>query len=203
MLQEAEKKRKVEKLKQKRWQEKHRRFIFGVIPNQDGADLEREPLLPSGRNDSFPPPPPQHMLSISEDSDFYKDKRGSLSLMQILEGLPDDKTSRDTTSRSRILSMTDVDSDSGDSVGSTGPADSYDLIKSREGSQDKLDSDKEEPVVSISVPPVRIMTPPRHTPPRDSPPRHSPPRYMPPRHSPPRHADSGSEDETLQATTRL
>ena len=153
-----------------------------MIPNQEGADIEREPLLPSARNDSFPPPPPQHMLSISEDSSFYKDKPGSLTLMQILEGLPDDKTSR-VTSRSRILSMTDVDSESGDSVGSTGQADSYDLIKSPEGSQDRLESDT-EPVVSISVPPVRVVTPPRHD---DS----------------PRHADSGSEDENLQATTRL
>ena len=190
LFQEAEKKRKVEKLKQKKWQEKHRRFIFGIMPNQDGADMEREPLLPSaGRNDTFPPPPPPHMLSISEDSSFYKDKRGSISLMQILEGLPDDKTSR-ATSRSRILSMTDLDSESGDSVGSTGPADSYDLIKSPEGSQDRLESDKEEPVVSITVPPVRIMTPPRHV---------ETPRHV----DSPRHADSGSEDETLQATTRL
>ena len=192
MFQEAEKKRKVEKLKQKRWQEKHRRFIFGILPTQDGADTDREPLLPSSGRTDFPPPPPPNLLSISEDSDFYKDTKGSMSLIQILEGLPDDKTSRDST-RSRILSITDIDSDSGDSVGSTGPADSYDLMKSHEGSQDKLDSDDQEPVVSISVPPVRITTPPRD----------SPPRVSPPRHSPRRHSDSGSEDETLQATTRL
>ena len=193
MFQEAEKKRKVEKLKQKRWQEKHRRFIFGILPTPDGADTDREPLLPpSGRSD-FPPPPPPNLLSISEDSDFYKEKRGSMSLIQILEGLPDDKSSRDTTTRSRILSITDMDSDSGDSVGSEGPADSYDLIKSHDGSQDKLDSDDQEPVVSISVPPVRVTTPPRDT----------PSRMSPPTYSSPRHSDSGSEDELLQATTRL
>ena len=120
-----------------------------------------------------------------------------MSLIQILEGLPDDKSSRDTTTRSRILSITDIDSDSGDSVGSTGPADSYDLIKSPEGSQDKLDSDDQEPVVSISVPPVRLTTPPRD---RDL---DTPSRMSPPTYSSRRHSDSGSEDETLQATTRL
>lgn len=196
VLQEAEKKRKVEKLKQKRWQEKHRRFIYGINPNQDGADTDREPLLPSGGRNDFPPPPPPNLLSISEDSDFYKDKRGSISYLQILEGLPDDKKSRDSR-RSRILSISDIesDSDSGDSIGSSGPADSYDLIKSHEGSQEKLDSDTEEPVVSISVPPVRITTPPRDSPPRGSPP-HPP--------SPPTaETDSPSEDETLHATTRL
>ena len=67
-----------------------------------------------------------------------------------------------------------IDSDSGDSVGSTGPADSYDLMKSHGGSQDKLDSDDQEPVVSFSVPPVRITTPPRDSPPRVFPSRHSP-----------------------------
>ncbi|XP_046366515.2 inositol 1,4,5-trisphosphate receptor type 3-like isoform X5 [Haliotis rufescens] len=41
---DAERKRKVEKLKQKRWQEKHRRYIFG-----GDYDHEREPLIPPSR----------------------------------------------------------------------------------------------------------------------------------------------------------
>ncbi|KAK7114914.1 hypothetical protein V1264_000891 [Littorina saxatilis] len=44
---EAEKKRKVEKLKQRRWQEKHRRFIFGVPGSE--YDMDRDPLLPPSR----------------------------------------------------------------------------------------------------------------------------------------------------------
>ncbi|PVD21456.1 hypothetical protein C0Q70_19629 [Pomacea canaliculata] len=44
---EAEKKRKMEKLKQRRWQEKHRRFIFGVTASE--YDTDRDPLLPQSR----------------------------------------------------------------------------------------------------------------------------------------------------------
>lgn len=46
-VQEAEKKRKMEKLKQRRWQEKHRRFIFGVTASE--YDTDRDPLLPQSR----------------------------------------------------------------------------------------------------------------------------------------------------------
>ena len=85
MFQEAEKKRKVENLKQKRWKEKHRRFIFGLLPTQYGADTDREPLLPSGGRTDFPPPPSPNLLSISEDSDFYKDTKESTSFIQFLK----------------------------------------------------------------------------------------------------------------------
>lgn len=47
VLQEADRKRKVEKIKQKKWQEKHRRFVFGN--NTPDVDHEREPLIPPSR----------------------------------------------------------------------------------------------------------------------------------------------------------
>ena len=160
--QEAEKKRKVEKLKQKRWQEKHRRFMFGIHHSQDETEFsEREPLLQtitrgsSTRCDSLPPAPPTqsggNMQSVSDDSEYYKERKGSLSLLQILEGLPmDDKESKGSR-KSHILTDSDDESRS-DSGGSTGPAESYTLMKSRGGSDDKLDEESAEPVIPLSVP---------------------------------------------------
>ncbi|WAR13612.1 ITPR1-like protein [Mya arenaria] len=155
---EMEKKRKVEKLKQKRWQEKHRRFIFGIHHSTDDNELgEREPLIPqsgSSNDEGFSNRQQSgNMLSVSDDSEYYKEKRGSISLLQILEGLPDDKSSR-ASSKSRILSLSDVDSDEeSDSDGSTGPAESYDLMKSREASHDRIDSIPEESIV-VPVPQI-------------------------------------------------
>lgn len=153
-LQEAEKKRKVEKLKQKRWQEKHRRFIFGIHHSTDDNELvEREPLVPPSNSSNeglYHQQPSGNMLSVSDDSEYYKEKRGSLSLLQILEGLPDDKSSR-ASSKSHILSESDEDSDT-DSAGSTGPVESYDLLKSHEASHDRIDSIPEEAVVAIPIP---------------------------------------------------
>ncbi|XP_076449737.1 inositol 1,4,5-trisphosphate-gated calcium channel ITPR1-like isoform X2 [Babylonia areolata] len=60
---EAEKKRKVEKLKQRRWQEKHRRFIFGVPASE--YDTDRDPLLPVSRApsmDRFQSPEPSTVV---------------------------------------------------------------------------------------------------------------------------------------------
>ena len=160
-LQEAEKKRKVEKLKQKRWQEKHRRFMFGMHHSQDENEFsEREPLLQtltrasSSPGDSLPPPPPTHSVgnlqSVSDDSEYYKERKSSLSLLQILEGLPlDDKESKGSA-KSHIL--TDSGDEGSDSAGSTGPADSYTLMKSRGSSDDKLDEENVEPVVPLSIP---------------------------------------------------
>lgn len=161
LLQEAEKKRKVEKLKQKRWQEKHRRFIFGIHHSTDENELgEREPLIPvsGSSNDgaAYQPPTSGNMMSVSDDSEYYKENKGSMSLMQILEGLPDDKSSRASreSSKSRILSIeSDEDSDGSDSAGSTGNVESYDLLKSREASRERIDSiPEEEPVVAIAIP---------------------------------------------------
>ena len=131
--------------------------MFGIHHSQDDNDMsEREPLIPGPRNDDgFPPPPPANMLSVSDDSDFYKERKGSISILQILQDLPDDKMSK-TSSKSRILSESDDGTDS-ESVGSTGVADSYDLLKSRASSQDlvvqlpvvKADDDT---IISIPVP---------------------------------------------------
>lgn len=49
--QETEKKRKIEKMKQKRWQEKHRQFMFGTTD-----DNEREGIVDPD-NDTFLGPP--------------------------------------------------------------------------------------------------------------------------------------------------
>ncbi|KAH3769470.1 hypothetical protein DPMN_170739 [Dreissena polymorpha] len=152
---EVEKKRKVEKLKQKRWQEKHRRFIFG-LHNQDENELGgRGPLLPqsgSSNEGGYGPPPKNsgNMLSVSDESDFYKEKRGSISLLQILEGLPDDKSSR-ASPQSRILSISDSEEDT-DSLGSTGPVDSYDLTKSREMSRERIDAIVDAPIIVLPEP---------------------------------------------------
>jgi hypothetical protein len=47
------------------------------------------------------------MMSVSDDSEYYKEKRGSLSLLHIVEGLPMNKSSRESqeTSRDRIDSI--------------------------------------------------------------------------------------------------
>jgi hypothetical protein len=161
IFQEAEKKRKVEKLKQKRWQEKHRRFIFGIHHSADENELgDREPLVPpsnSSNDGVFNARQPEtgNMMSVSDDSEYYKEKRGSLSLLQILEGLPDDKSSRASraSSKSHIISESDEESDT-DSAGSTGPVESYDLLKSRETSRDRIDSIPEEAVVAVPIPRV-------------------------------------------------
>ncbi|XP_053402419.1 inositol 1,4,5-trisphosphate receptor type 1-like isoform X7 [Mercenaria mercenaria] len=159
---EAEKKRKVEKLKQKRWQEKHRRFIFGIHHSTDENELgDREPLVPPSNSSNegvYAPRQPEggNMLSVSDESEYYKEKRGSLSLLQILEGLPDDKSSRASraSSKSHIISESDEESDT-DSAGSTGPVESYDLLKSRETSRDRIDSIPEEvPVIAVPIPHV-------------------------------------------------
>lgn len=157
---EAEKKRKVEKLKQKRWQEKHRRFIFGIHHSADENELgDREPLMPpsNSSNDFYTSQQPAgNMLSVSDDSDFYKERKGSLTLIQILEGLPDDKSSR-ASSKSRILSISDDESDTEeeDSAGSTGPVNSYDLLKSRDASRERIDSihAADEDGIVLPVPP--------------------------------------------------
>lgn len=148
----------MEKLKQKRWQEKHRRFIFGIHHSNDENELgEREPLVPpsNSSNEGFytTRQPTGNMMSVSDDSEYYKEKRGSLSLLQILEGLPDDKSSRASraSSKSHIISESDDESDT-DSAGSTGPVESYDLLKSRETSRDRIDSIPEELVVAVPVP---------------------------------------------------
>jgi hypothetical protein len=51
-VQETEKKRKIEKMKQKRWQEKHRQFMFGLSPDDDKGDGNGD-----GENESFLGPP--------------------------------------------------------------------------------------------------------------------------------------------------
>ena len=45
----------MEKLKQKRWQEKHRRYMFGGPPYNGDVDSEREPLIPPSRAMSVDP----------------------------------------------------------------------------------------------------------------------------------------------------
>ncbi|KAL4234550.1 hypothetical protein ACF0H5_006191 [Mactra antiquata] len=180
---EAEKKRKVEKLKQKRWQEKHRRFIFGIHRSTDENELgEREPLVPpstSSNEGIYAQQPTGNMMSVSDDSEYYKERKGSLSLLQILEGLPDDKSSR-ASSKSHILSDSGDDSDDSDSAGSTGPVESYDLLKSRDTSRDRIDSIPEETVIAVPVPQVDDlddMEPPPPPPPEeeDTPPPQSQP----------------------------
>lgn len=147
-------------MKQKRWQEKHRRFIFGIHHSNDENELgEREPLVHSGSSNEavYHPPASGNMMSVSDDSEYYKDNKGSMSLMQILEGLPDDKSSRASrgSSKSRILSIESEEESESDSAGSTGRVESYDLAKSREVSREHDDSiPEDEPVVAISIPPL-------------------------------------------------
>jgi len=120
---------------------------------------EREPLIPPigihGNAYSQQPTPAGNMLSVSDDSEYYKEKRGSISLLQILEGLPDDKSSR-ASSKERIISGdSDEDSDDeiSDSIGSTGPVDSYDLMKSPEPHGEQKSTDPEAGLIVVLPPP--------------------------------------------------
>ena len=113
------------------------------------------PLIPqsgASNDGAYNPPTSGNMMSVSDDSEFYKENKGSMSLMQILEGLPLDKSSPASraSSKSRILSI-ESDDDSGSDTGSNGGhSKSYDLMKSQELARELED----EPVVAIAIPKV-------------------------------------------------
>jgi hypothetical protein len=138
-FQEAEKKRKIEKLKQKRWQEKHRRFMFGLgqgdeEPHEDDRDTLQMPLGGGDRRMSRRP------SSLFMPHDEPRGTGGSvrsdtLSLAQFLPPTPEIETKKKKKSKSRTTDH-DVDeydagsdSSSGSPGSSIGAEGAYDLLR--------------------------------------------------------------------------
>ncbi|XP_050396256.1 inositol 1,4,5-trisphosphate receptor type 2 [Patella vulgata] len=138
---EAEKKRKVEKLKQKRWQEKHRRHVFGF--NQDYED--GEPLI-------------SHSRAVSEDR-LSREPSGPREIRPQLvrhqDSVPNllsPPTEEAFQLRRQIQKSTRQQEGQVDEVLSDSDTDSF----QREGSYDLLDDDNE----SLPPPPPPLPQPP-------------------------------------------
>lgn len=163
-LQEAEKKRKVERIKQKRWQEKHRRFMFGLLNTDDEKDdkeLDREPIpaVPSRLRQERRLSRPPSTVSIPRDrggstdiqSSDNEERRGSkLSLGQILERKP--------AKKSKLAKDSEGSDDSGsdsDTIGTSGPEESYDLLHGSLTQSEPPDTPPESTLPPVPVAVIR------------------------------------------------
>ncbi|XP_041375271.1 inositol 1,4,5-trisphosphate receptor type 1-like [Gigantopelta aegis] len=156
---EAEKKRKVEKLKQKRWQEKHRRFMFSGTPYIGDVDSEREPLIPPSRAMSVDP--------FSRDGSAKRDIRRTrevtptTTLAKFLAPPQDystPKPKKPYISSSRE-EQDDVEDMMSDSESHSGSESSH---FHREGSYDLLDEDIPVRDMAALPPPPPLLLPSHH-----------------------------------------
>ncbi|XP_064599288.1 inositol 1,4,5-trisphosphate receptor type 1-like [Liolophura sinensis] len=168
---EAEKKRKVEKLRQKRWQEKHRRFMFGM--RQPDPNMDSEPEYPAQPSRSYSE---ERALSRDRDPPREESRRSSqeapnVSLMRYADQARQERSPRYQRSLRRQQRRYDDDDDEA-LIGDTSDTDSATV----DGSYDLLHDDSPSPP---NLPPPNLP-PPNIPPPNRSPPNLPPPNLPPP-----------------------
>ncbi|XP_035825085.1 inositol 1,4,5-trisphosphate receptor type 3 isoform X3 [Aplysia californica] len=192
---EAEKKRKAEKLKQKRWQEKHRGLVLGLNGTGD-YDSEHEPLLYSrepsvarsrhggseASRDTFPPKrkrPPKISSEYTTSFSTSKDEEsGGGGVVRLAPPSALDRQVERASALDRLKAEDDDDDLEGPDDDSVTDSDSGSYR--RRGSYDLLDSDVPPTIPTLPPPPSPSQDPPPDSFAAFPPPPSFPPPPVPP-----------------------